>query len=86
MLLHWGDEYLRKVLPDDLAARLQEISVDPHYYLKPNEGMPHLDADTGEIVRYVRMPAMMRVSRKRLRGFLSQNQELNIRVEWRVCV
>lgn len=81
MLLHWGEEYLRKVLPDDLASRLRDITVDTHYDWKPNERFPHLDADTGEIVRYVEMPVITRVSRKRLRRFLSQNQKLNIRVE-----
>ena len=81
MLLHWGDEYLRKVLPGELASRLLEITVDPHYDWAAMGPLPHLNADTGEIVRYVEMPVLTRVSRKRLRKFLSENQKLNIRVE-----
>jgi hypothetical protein len=85
MLLHWGEEYLKKVLPDSLATRLREATVDPHYDWKENEAFPHLDADTGQIVRYVQMPVITRVSRKRLRKFLTQNQKLNIQVEWDVA-
>jgi hypothetical protein len=79
MLLHWGEEYLRKVLPDFLAANLVEITVDTNYPWGPGEKYPHLDAETGEIVRWVEMPTITRVSRKRLRRFLSQ-QGLNIQV------
>jgi hypothetical protein len=81
MLLHWGGEYLRKVLPPELAARLREVTVDTNYEWGDNEAFPHLDAHTGEIVRYAQMPVMTRVSRKRLRRFLSENQDLNIQVE-----
>ena len=81
MLLHWGEEYLKKVLPDALAARLREVTVDPHYPWKEHEAFPHLDADTGEIVRWVTSPVITRVSRKRLRRFLSENQNLHIQVE-----
>ncbi|KAJ9608059.1 hypothetical protein H2200_007047 [Cladophialophora chaetospira] len=84
MLLHWGEEYLRRVLPDNLADRLIEVTVDPHYNWKEIEPLPHLDADTGEIVRRVQMPVLIRVSRKRLREFLSQNQKLKIQCNKRL--
>jgi hypothetical protein len=79
MLLHWGEEYLRKVLPESLAANLIDITVDTNYPWGPNEKYPHLDAETGEIVRWVEMPTITRVSRKRLRRFLSR-QGSNITV------
>lgn len=82
MLLHWGDQYLRKLIPEDLESRLHETRVDPHYHFKPDERIPHLDADTGEIVRYVQMPVLTRVSRKRLRQFLSENQDLKLMVNY----
>ncbi|ETI27578.1 hypothetical protein G647_00027 [Cladophialophora carrionii CBS 160.54] len=28
MLLHWGEKYLKKVLPESLAPRLREVAVD----------------------------------------------------------
>lgn len=81
MFLHWGDEYLRKLIPKDLESRMHEARVDPHYDFKPNDKYPNLDADTGEVVRWVQMPVMVRLSRKRLRAFLTEGQNLNIKVE-----
>jgi hypothetical protein len=35
MLLHWGDEYLRKLIPERLHGRLNEATVDANYEFKP---------------------------------------------------
>ncbi|KAK6380699.1 hypothetical protein LTS17_004899 [Exophiala oligosperma] len=78
MLLHWGTEYLQRLIPERLHGRLNEITVDPNYEFKPNETFPHLNADTGEIIGQVSMPTLTRVSRLRLRTFLSREQDLNI--------
>lgn len=80
MLLHWGTEYLRNLIPQRLHGRLNEITVDPNYEFRPNETFPHLNADTGEIIGQVSMPTLTRVSRLRLRTFLSKEQNLNIQV------
>ena len=78
MSLHWGQNYLSKLLPQDLQNRLRDSFVDPHYY--GNDPVPHINAQTAQIIGTVSTPLMHRVSRKKLRHILSIDQGLDIKV------
>ena len=78
MLLHWGKDFLMKNLPADLQARFSETLVDPTY--SGNEPIPHINGETGQVMQRVQMPGLERVSRKKLRIFLTKGQDLNISV------
>lgn len=83
MLLHWGQEYLVKLLPAHLVPRLKEIRCDPE--LTENEaslrGVPYVDAFTGKLIAEIPMQGVNRVSRMKLRRFLTDGQNLNIKVK-----
>ncbi|KAI7789076.1 monooxygenase [Diaporthe eres] len=83
MLLHWGQEYLARLLPAHLVPRLEEIRCDPG--LTENEkslrGVPYVDALTGELIAEIPMQGVNRVSRMKLRRFLTHEQNLNIKVK-----
>lgn len=83
MLLHWGQEYLANMLPAHLVSRLREIRCDPE--LTENErslrGVPYVDALTGELIAEIPMQGVNRVSRMKLRRFLTYGQNLNIKVK-----
>lgn len=82
MLLHWGQEYLAKLLPAHLVSRLKEIRCDPE--LTENEaslrGVPYVDAFTGDLIAEIPMQGVNRVSRMKLRRFLTDGENLNIKV------
>ena len=78
MLLHWGKEHLEELLPANLRARIKEIRVNPaHEMLQP---IPHIDGRNGEVLFEVHTPSINRVSRKKLRKFFTEGQDLNIEV------
>ncbi|KAL8897693.1 MAG: hypothetical protein Q9192_002447 [Flavoplaca navasiana] len=80
MLLHWGAEYLERILPSHLQARIQEPRCDPHLdTLTSTQPVPYVDAFTGKILAGVPMDGINRVSRMKLRRFLTQGENLNIR-------
>lgn len=82
MLLHWGQEYLTKLLPAPLVPRLRETRCDPN--ITENEvslrGVPYVDAFTGDLIAEIPMQGVNRVSRMKLRRFLTDGQNLNIKV------
>lgn len=82
MLLHWGQEYLTKLLPAHLVPRLRETRCDPE--ITEDEvslhGVPYVDAFTGDLIAEIPMQGVNRVSRMKLRRFLTDGQNLNIKV------
>lgn len=80
MLLHWGKDFLLSVLPPALQARFKEVLVDPVYDGTKQTTIPHVNAETGEVLASVAMPGMVRVSRKKLRNFLTSTEDLHIEV------
>ncbi|RVX72410.1 hypothetical protein B0A52_03598 [Exophiala mesophila] len=76
MLLHWGKEFLMSILPPELQARFDETLADPWY--KGGDGIPHVNGATGEVLGRVVMPGLVRVSRKKMRNFLTSDGRLNI--------
>ena len=87
MLLHWGAEYLGRILPLHLQARMKEPRCNP--YLDTVTGIPpvpYVDAYTGQVLADVPMEGINRISRTKLRRFLTQGENLNIQVCVCVCV
>lgn len=78
MMLHWGKDWLVKILPADLQARFKETLVDPSY--DGSEPIPHVNGETGEVISRVAMPGLVRISRKKMRNFLTSNGDLSIQV------
>lgn len=78
MLLHWGTEYFEKLLPDHLLKRTKEARVDPK--IDGLTTVPYLNAETGELMRDIELPTVNRVSRKKIRKLLTEDQYLDIKV------
>ncbi len=79
MLLHWGKDFLMKTLPPSLQARFDETLVDPKYQgAEEDPPIPHVNGETGLVMARIAMPGMVRVSRKKLRTFLTSNRDVNI--------
>lgn len=78
MQLHWGKDHLFKVLPEGLRSRFDEVLVDPHF--KDDLPFPHINGETGEVIAEIQMPGLVRVSRGKLRKFLSGGEQINIQV------
>jgi hypothetical protein len=76
MAMLWGSEDIKNTLPLDLLARFDEIRSDP--FSDPTTSLPFYDGKTGELV--VRIPGgiAMRVSREKLRKFLSSDVDIQV--------
>jgi hypothetical protein len=75
MTLHWGVEYISKCVPPQLLAKLGEIRCDPFYDGK-DSSLPMYNAQTGGKLFDMPVADPMRVSRRKLRNFLSQGLDL----------
>lgn len=80
MLLHWGKDFLMRTLPEDLQLRFEETLVDPKLNGAENVPIPHINGQTGEVMARIAMPVLVRVSRKKLRNWLTSKRDLNISV------
>ncbi|KAI4263567.1 MAG: hypothetical protein L6R42_001294 [Xanthoria sp. 1 TBL-2021] len=79
MLLRWGPEYLEKVRPPHLLARIKETRGDPHLDTQANiTPIPYVDAYSGKLIAEVPMEGTNLVSRAKLRRFFAQGENLNI--------
>ena len=76
MTLHWGAEYIRNCLPDDLAARFHECYADPS--LRPDAvgSLPIYNGKTGELVMEMAAENPCRVSRSKMRNLFSEGLEV----------
>jgi len=79
MTLHWGAEYLSKCLPPDLVSKLDEnICCDP-FFKEKITSLPLYNGATGEKLFDMHGIEPRRVSRKKLREFLSQGLDVQVR-------
>lgn len=78
MAIHWSLPQLEALLPDHLVARLDEAKNDPNYATREKDVMPIMNGETGELMREIPIPRAIRVSRRKLRAFCSQ--EINVEV------
>ena len=79
MLLHWGAQYLLSNLPADMQARISEPEVDNFYNWSGGGPFVHMNGKTGEIIlRVSGDDPVVRVSRKKLRKFLSEGLDIRV--------
>ncbi|CAK3928811.1 FAD NAD(P)-binding domain-containing [Lecanosticta acicola] len=80
MGVHWGFPLMEKLLPDEIAARLiSEASVDKtlDYVTPPQNGSRIYDGVSGEVLKeLVAEGRLVRVSRRKLRGLISEGIEV----------
>lgn len=76
-LLHWGQEYMQKCLPEDLWKRRAEMWVDPWDDYESHSASLIWNGKTGEeIMRPSAVKGTVRVSRRKVRVFLSQGLDI----------
>ena len=79
MTLHWSTDNLKKLLPDDLCARLNEAWGDPYYPIPPeNAVLNHFAAHTGELLFATPVPGVMSVGRQRLIRLLREGLDVQV--------
>jgi hypothetical protein len=80
MTLHWGAEAIAKCLPPDLLDALNEgICCDPFYTGTDMYYIPNYNGESGEKIFNMPGNAPRRVSRRKLRNFLSQGLDIQVR-------
>ncbi|KAH8677748.1 hypothetical protein BX600DRAFT_450625 [Xylariales sp. PMI_506] len=83
MLLHWGTQHLKNLVPEPLKARIGEIQVDPHN--GTIGAIPFIDARNGQVFKAVPVePGTTRVSKRKIRYLLTQGQNMNIKYNKRL--
>ncbi|KAF7511915.1 hypothetical protein GJ744_003148 [Endocarpon pusillum] len=75
MNLHWGGEYLDKVLSPELKARLRECNCDPFYEGADNT-YTVCNGKTGEVILAMQGVMPRRVSRRKLKALLSEGIDI----------
>jgi hypothetical protein len=66
--IHWSVPMLEKLLPATLYARLPEVLTDPcHPNKKISEVVSIYNGQTGELLKDMGMPGMIRIDRNRMR-------------------
>lgn len=80
MSLHWGGEFLETTLPPHLRERLNEVDTDPEHDFSSEKGFVQCNGETGEVIMV--MPGVMprRVSRRKLRGLLSEGVDVEVSI------
>lgn len=77
MSLHWGGEFLNKILPPDLKARLKECNCDS-FYDKDDDSYLHCNGQTGDVILAMQGVLPKRVSRRKLRALLSEGIDIQV--------
>ncbi|KAI9807525.1 MAG: hypothetical protein M1825_005465 [Sarcosagium campestre] len=73
MGIHWSLPALEGLLPDHLAARLKEAQNDPYFEHKDNDVLPIYNGKTGDVMKELPIGRTIRVSRRKMRTFCSQD-------------
>ena len=80
MLLHWGGKYLEQMLLPDMQARIDEPRVDNFYDWVQGQPVVNMNGKTGEVILRVKGDDLLvRVSRRKLREFLSEGLDIRVR-------
>src|SRR5436190_8141062 len=72
MGMHWAVPMLKSLLPEDLCARLNEAQNDPSLKPQPQDVVRIYDGRSGQILKELPNPGMIRVSRRKMRALCSQ--------------
>lgn len=75
--IHWSVPFLRKLLPAEILTKLRAAYADPFYpYDKPAESVPIYNSATGDVLKRIEAPGMIRVSRGRMRELCAEGLEV----------
>lgn len=77
MNLHWGGEYLDRVLSPELRARLKECNCDP-FYDRVDNTYTVCNGRTGEVILAMQGVLPRRVSRRKLKALLSEGIDIQV--------
>jgi hypothetical protein len=76
----WGASFISKCIPPEMIPKLNEgICCDP-FYGEKDLTLPHYNAKTGEKLFDMPGEEPRRISRKKLRNFLSQGIDVKVRL------
>jgi hypothetical protein len=79
MTLHWGADALTKCLPQNLLDGLNEgICCDPFYTGTDMYYIPNYNGKTGEKIFDMPGNTPRRISRRKLRNYLSQGLDIRV--------
>jgi hypothetical protein len=73
MGIHWSLPQLEALLPPDLRVRLKEAQNDPFLDAPEKDDMKIFNGLDGTILKALPIPRTIRVSRRKMRTFCSQN-------------
>jgi len=71
--LHWALPLLKRLLPGDLSARMNEAKCDTSHQNGEDETIYLYNSKTGERLKEVCAPGMLRISRRKLRALCSSD-------------
>jgi hypothetical protein len=77
MTLHWGSDFISKCIPPDSREKLNDICCDP-FYGEKDLTLPHYNGKTGEKLFAMPGERPRRVSRRKLRKFLSVGVDVHV--------
>lgn len=78
-MLHWGKEYLSKVLPMEMVDRIPEAEADPYHPECQNDGITICNGETGEVILIMKADIPpRRLNRRKLRALLSEGVEIEV--------
>jgi hypothetical protein len=73
MGIHWSLPQLEALLPPDLRVRLKEAQNDPFLDAPEKDDMKIFNGLDGTILKALPIPRTIRVSRRKMRAFCSQD-------------
>jgi hypothetical protein len=76
--VHWSVPILEKLLPPNLSSRLFEAQCNPGLVANSNHTIQLLNSETGDVLKTIPTPYLMRASRKKLRALCAES----IDVQW----
>jgi hypothetical protein len=77
MTLHWGSSFISKCIPPAMHERLNNICCDP--FCGDNDlTLPHYNGQTGEKLFDMPGEQPRRISRRKLRNFLSEGIDVQV--------
>lgn len=79
MGIHWSLPLLEKLLPADLFSRLRETQNDPFYEPQDSDLLQMYSGKSGEVLKALPMGKIIRVSRRKLRKFLTEGIDVQVK-------
>jgi 2-polyprenyl-6-methoxyphenol hydroxylase-like FAD-dependent oxidoreductase len=76
MGLHWGVPILKSLLPDESAANLQTVQVDPNTPTKPIDILQFLNGSDGTVLSAPEIPNFYRLRRSQLRALMARGLDI----------